>query len=306
MSNFPVSKQQKDDYQKKGYTRLSNAIPSELLEKWQQRGAQLEKQAIKAYYNGTPLTDACIIPDSIEPRLMRYNNIHIADAELSLELLSCPALTAIVRELCGRGAVPLQMDLVYKQQHPQPVTKWHQDALHPRNHPYLNIGIYLDNALEGDGCLRCTPGTQHHSLDIEHISANHGWEVPGAIDIPAKAGDILIHDMMLLHGSMPKRSPGVRRTIYVEFRPVEGIMDSGVHSMEWVELRKQWMAHVIANGGKIEWPQAWQQDYPLTTHDITHLMQQIYEQAEPNIPALWETNPVELENYPVPKDMKNW
>lgn len=306
MDHYQISAQQKNDYFTKGYTRLADAVPPELLKKWQEKARQLEEKAMQAHHNDEYQHGVCITQDSVGPRLMRYDDLHIVDTELSLELLSCPAMMAVARELCGRGAVPLQMDLLYKQQHPHPVIKWHQGAPHPRNYPYLNIGVYLDDAPEGDGCLRYVAGTQHELLDIDQVSADHGWEVPGVVELPAKAGDILIQDMMILHGSQPKRSSGTRRTIYIEYRPFEGILESGVQPPEWAELRKQWMAQVIANANNGEWPEEWRQDYPEAINDEAGLMAEIHEKRSPPIPAVWGTKAIESENYPVPEDMKNW
>ncbi|OPX56349.1 Phytanoyl-CoA dioxygenase (PhyH) [Oceanospirillum multiglobuliferum] len=306
MSTFSITEQQKHDYQTKGYIKLENALPAELLEKWQKKAKQLEEKAMQMHGNSEHLHGACVIQDPVGPRLMRYDDLHIVETELSIELLSCPAMMAIARELCGRGAVPLQMDLLYKQQHPHPVIKWHQGAQHPRNFPYLNIGVYLDDAPEGDGCLRYVAGTQNELLDIEKISTEHGWNVPGVVELPAKAGDILIQDMMILHGSQPKRSPGVRRTIYIEYRPFDGIYESGAQSEEWADLRKQWMVQVIEHADQQEWPEEWRQDYPTAVSNLDSLMQVLHEKREPPIPAVWGINPVELEDYPVPADMKDW
>lgn len=127
---------------------------------------------------------------------MRHDDILAIDHEACLSLLACPAMIEVARSLSGRGSVPLQLDILYKQQHPHPVIKWHQGAPHSRAYPYLNVGIYLDDAPAGDGCVRYVPGSQHRLHEIDRISAEHGWEVPGAIEQPAKAGDILVQDMM--------------------------------------------------------------------------------------------------------------
>lgn len=77
------------------------------------------------------------------------------------------------------------------------------------------------------------------------------------------AGDILVQDMMILHGSPPKRSPGTRRTIYVELRPVEGVLESEAQSEQWVELRRRWMGLVLKAAGTTDWPVDWRLDYPV-------------------------------------------
>ncbi len=306
MTNYTISEELKEQLLTKGYIRLENAVPPALLKEWQALGKKLEASAMSAHTEGQQLHGCCVIKDPIGPRLMRYNDIHLIQTQASLDLLACPAMMAIARELCGRGAVPIQMDLLYKHQHPHPIVKWHQDAQHSRSYPYLNIGIYLDDAPADDGCLRYVAGTQHEQLDIEHISRDHGWEVPGVVELPAKAGDILIQDMMILHGSQPKRTPGVRRTIYVEYRPVEGIHESQAQTPQWAKLRQDWMATVLRHADKNDWPDAWQDDYPDLTGSDADIMQAIAANHEPPIPGVWENFPVERPDYPVPADMKDW
>ncbi|MEJ2043261.1 MAG: hypothetical protein P8X74_02070 [Reinekea sp.] len=43
--------------------------------------------------------------------------------------------------------------------------------------------------------------------------------MPGVVELAAQAGDILVQDMMILYGSQPKRSEGIRRTIYIDLNP---------------------------------------------------------------------------------------
>ncbi|MGC4945648.1 phytanoyl-CoA dioxygenase family protein [Streptomyces sp. DT224] len=42
-----------------------------------------------------------------------------------------------------------------------------------------------------------------------------------------KAGDVLVHDTMLVHGSPAVRGNRLRRTIYLEFRPAQQIVEEG-------------------------------------------------------------------------------
>ncbi|MBB1488398.1 phytanoyl-CoA dioxygenase family protein [Oceanospirillum sediminis] len=306
MAPYQLTTEQVNEYRNQGHTCLTNGLPAGLLSKLQQCADELEARALEAHNQGQSLSSACIVPDPVGERLMRFNDIHLYHAELALELLASPPLMAIARQLCGQGAVPLQMDILYKHQHPHPVVQWHQDAPHPRSHPYVNAGVYLDDAPAGDGCLRCVPGTQHEPVDIDHLSEKYGWEVPGMLEIPAKAGDILVHDVMILHGSQPKRSPGVRRTLYIEFRPFTAITESQSQSDFWTGLRKQWMAQVLEKTDSINWPDDWKQDYPSATSDNQALMQMLIDNREPSIPSIWNINPVISDNYPVPEDMQDW
>lgn len=300
-----MEKNQIQQFHDEGYCLVENGLPQSLLSRWQHLAQQLEEQAVNSHKNNQQPHGAAIVQDKAGPRLMRYDDIFAIDAELVLETLATPAMLDLTKTLCGVGSVPVQMDILYKQQHPHPVIKWHQGAQHSRDYPYLNVGIYLDDAPLGDGCLRYVPGTQHKLYDIEGLSKEHGWEIPGVVEQPAKAGDILVQDMMILHGSQPKRSPGVRRTIYIELRPWQSIVESQSQTEHWAELRKQWMSLVLQKDAAAIWPQQWREDYP-DAPEVQLLVNEILERREPPQPAVWGTFPVESKDYPVPEDMLDW
>lgn len=304
MPAYQTTLEQQQQLLERGYTALPGALPPELLNRWRNIADQMETNAMEKHHAGERLHGACIINDPVGPRLMRYDDILQVDAEAVLDLLACPAMMAVAREFCGRGTVPIQMDILYKHQHPHPVVIWHQGAQHPRNYPYLNVGVYLDDAPEGDGCLRYVPGSQHEKKDICALSEEHGWEIPGVIELPAKAGDILVQDMMVLHGSQPKRSPGCRRTIYIELRPAASITESEAQSPEWVALRERWMAMVLDRADKGDWPADWQEDLPSDIGSVEQEVAAIAARREPPIPAYYCHYGVETDNYPVPADLK--
>jgi len=304
LANFEITAEQKEQLLEKGYVLLPGAIPSPLLKLWQDIAARRESMALEAHGRGEQLHGACVVEDPVGPRLMRYDDLFATDAEALLDLLSCPALMAVARELCGRGAVPLQTDILYKHQHPHPVIMWHQGAQHNRSHPYLNVGIYLDDAPEGDGCLRYVPGTQHRLQDMAALSEAHGWEIPGVVEQGARAGDILVQDMMILHGSQPKRSSGVRRTIYVEYRPSMAIRESGEQSELWAHLRERWMALVVGRAEQGDWPEDWRRELPDDLDTVEKEFAALAARREAPGPSVYAELPVEHPDYPVPADLR--
>ncbi|MEC8082918.1 MAG: phytanoyl-CoA dioxygenase family protein [Pseudomonadota bacterium] len=300
MSEFYITDTQKESYLTNGYVHFKGAIPLSLIERWQDKAEQLEKEGLKRYTEGEASTSIAISQDTVGPRVMRYNNVNAAESQLSSELLSSHAMVMIYRELCGAGCIPINMDLIYKQQHPHPIVNWHQDAPHSRAYPFANIGIYLDDAKADDGCLRLVPKSHFKWHDIEQLTSSYGWDIPGVVEVPVQAGDIVVHDMMILHGSMPKRSSGVRRTLYLECRPMAAIQDEGRNSREWLELRKQWMAQILKQSSTGLWPDDWQQDYPNVMGDHHALMVSIRDKREPTIPANWGKQVMVTDNYPIP------
>ena len=262
MPSFAATPEQQEQLLKDGFVSLPGAVPPNVVERWRDLADKFQSAALEAHSRSERLHGACVIEDPVGPRLMRQDDLLGIESDAALDLLACPGMLAVARDLCGRGTVPLQMDLLYKHQHPHPVILWHQGAPHARGFPYLNVGIYLDDANEADGCLRYVPGTQHVLQDICDLAEEHGWDIPNSVEQPAKAGDILVQDMMILHGSAPKWSPGARRTIYVELRPAAGILESAKQSEQWAESRKRWMGLVLRRADASDWPEPWRGDVP--------------------------------------------
>lgn len=304
VASYETTEKQRQQLLQDGFVLLESAIGSDQLAQWQSIAEELEANALAAHSEGSHLHGACVIDSSVGPRLTRFDDILETHTDAALDLLSSPGMMAVARDLCGRGVVPLQMDILFKHQHPHSEIKWHQGPTHPRGFPYLNVGIYLDDADADDGCLKYIPGSQSELHDICELSETHGWQIPGVVEQPAKAGDILVQDMMILHGSAPKRSAGVRRTVYVEFRPAAGITESGRQSERWIDLRKQWMATIVRRANAEEWPSDWEGDLPLDLGTDEEIISAISATREPPLPAVYCPRDIETDDYPIPADMR--
>jgi hypothetical protein len=50
-------------------------------------------------------------------------------------------------------------------------------------------------------------------------------------------GDVLVHDVMVVHGSAEVEGKNLRRTIYYEFRAAEEILADGPWDRDWIDKR---------------------------------------------------------------------
>jgi hypothetical protein len=114
---------------------------------------------------------------------------------------------------------------------------WHQDAVHARRHRLFNVDVYLDDSRRGAGALHVIPGSQVRRTDACALAETYGWELPGAIEVELEAGDVLVHDDMIVHGSPPASGNALRRTIYFEFRAAQSILEDGPWTPEWMDAR---------------------------------------------------------------------
>jgi hypothetical protein len=184
------------------------------------------------------------------PSLFRVDYVHDKGNSASLELLGSPALLGIAESLAGQAFVPTYESLVFKEEGDGAAIAWHQDAVHPRMHRIFNIDIYLDRSLRDEGALRVVPGSQRKAVDICALTEEHGWDVPGAVPVELEPGDILVHDVMLVHGSAPVTGNRLRRTLYYEFRPAEQILEEGPWDADWVRRRLRLIPLGLAEYGR--------------------------------------------------------
>lgn len=303
MANYTITPEQKAQFEGPGYVAFPDAVPPELLTRLRAMADRLEAQALEDHAQNLNTGKAAVFDTATGPVLERVDKLLEWSPDEVLDLLATPAMLAIAREFCGQDAVPIEMDMLYKRQHPNGYVIWHQGAQNSRRWPYLNIGVYLDDAPIDDGCLRYVPGTQHEKADICALSGEYGWDLPGSVDQPTRAGDILVQDMMVLHSSLPKRREGVRRTIYIEVRTSAAIVGDESQSEAWAELRRRWMALVVARAEPADWPEDWRAALP-EVGSVEDEVAAIAALHEPPLPAHYCHHPVDHPNYPVPADLR--
>lgn len=154
-----------------------------------------------------------------------------------MELLGSPQVLAVAESLCGPNFVPTYESMVFKQEGDGEAIPWHQDAVHPRGYRIFNFDLYLDASRIGAGALRLIPGTQRRRQDICALTETYGWEHPEAISVEMAPGDVLLHDVMVVHGSERTQGNALRRTIYYEFRAAEEILEDGPWDQDWIDRR---------------------------------------------------------------------
>lgn len=91
---------------------------------------------------------------------------------------------------------------------------WHRDRTDLPPGRGVNLSIFLEDATPENGCLVVVPGS-HRAPDDAHVDQLRaaGPQVPVAI----KAGDLVVHDVRLVHASGDNTATAARRSVIVEF-----------------------------------------------------------------------------------------
>lgn len=150
-----------------------------------------------------------------------------------LELLALPEVMQIATAICGENVFVAQEFAVIKHRGDGNPVLWHQDMVYRRTAPCFTMGIYLDNADAGDGALRYVPGSHLRDEPICDLAA-----LP-AVEVPARAGDAIVHDMMVAHSSEPMEGNAIRRVIYLEFMSAELAIGEEIYPRDVIDNRRR-------------------------------------------------------------------
>ena len=237
-NNITVSK----DFFTKGYEVFPQLIPDELLEKL--------KHLFVTLMNSKDHIDKAVVEVNETKYVTNLENI-CSKGDLScLALLGFPPILAIAEEICGEDFFMIQEFAVIKNLGDKLPVLWHQDMMNERKGKCFTMGIYLDDADEDDGALCVIPNSHLANLPICELLDRD------FVQIPVKAGDVLIHDMMLAHKSEPLQKNQLRRVIYFEFLSTTQVRLEAIYSEELIERRTKLIPAAILQ---------WQQLFPYKT-----------------------------------------
>ncbi len=236
-SPYHLSEQQIRFFDENGYLVLRNWLPRDLLERLRAAGQAWIEDGLRAGKDDPHYEDYMFAKRPYGQVMFRVNYLHDKGQSASLELLGCPQVLAVAESLCGPNFVPTYEFMVFKQEGDGEKIPWHQDAVHPRRYRIFNYDLYLDHSRIGAGALRVIPRSQTGPRDVCRIAETYGWDAPGVIQVEMAPGDVLLHDVMVVHGSEHCEGNALRRTVYYEFRAAEQIVAEGPWDRAWVERR---------------------------------------------------------------------
>lgn len=224
-------------FDREGYLVLRNRIPAPLLDRLRAAADGWIGDGRDVAPDDPAAADYHYAQRGGQRRMFRVDYLHSKGRSASLELLGSPAVLGIAESLAGPNLVPTYESLVFKDEGDGAAIDWHQDAVHPRTRRIFNVDVYLDASRAGEGALRVAPGSHLAPVDVCQLQEEYGWDAPGVIQVELEPGDVLVHDVMIVHGSEAVQGNRLRRTIYYEFRAAEQIAAEGPWDAEWVDRR---------------------------------------------------------------------
>jgi phytanoyl-CoA hydroxylase len=164
-------------------------------------------------------------------------------------LLGHPFILKSVEKIQGRNFIPTWDSMVLKAPDEGIIVDWHRDSAVPEgctdSRPIFNVDFYLDEA-DLKTCLWVIPGSNKWSKEDSEERCNRpDFDTSDAIPVLMQPGDVILHDILVLHGSPSGDGNPLRRTVYYEFRPGEIEAEYGPHTLEYLSLKQQVLLNCI-------------------------------------------------------------
>lgn len=157
-------------------------------------------------------------------------NLHLSDA--CLRLYGHPGLLAVAAAINGDDFVPYNEVTFVKEAGLGPSVAWHQDGTthwtaedwDPGAHGF-NFMTQLYPSTAGN-CVWVLPGSHRlGKVDIKTLVASSGSDrIDGAVPMLAGAGDTIVTNRQLVHGSFANSSPDRRVTLNAGFFPRKRVL----------------------------------------------------------------------------------
>lgn len=174
--------------------------------------------------------------------ILRRIEYVIDKSDVMKSLLGHPFILRSVEKLQGRNFIPTWDSMVLKAPNEGMIVPWHRDSAVPEGcsdpRPIFNVDFYLDEA-DLQTCLWVIPGSHKWSKEeAEARCQKPGFGTDDAMSVPMNPGDVIFHNIQVLHGSPSGHGNPLRRTVYYEFRPGEIEAKFGPHTLEYLTLKQ--------------------------------------------------------------------
>ena len=164
-------------------------------------------------------------------------------------LMGNPFILNTVEKLMGPDLIPTWDSMVLKLPGEGIIVPWHRDAgsVQVGDKPIFNVDFYLDEAND-DTCVWVVPGSHKWSADEagawladhrERDKTTEDFRASGMVPALMQPGDVLLHDILVLHGSPANASSNLRRVVYYEFRTAHVEDAIGPHVPAYIPLKQR-------------------------------------------------------------------
>lgn len=218
-------------YRRDGLVVAPVSLPSDLLERMRQSLDRLLRNS------------ADIAPESlICPHIPNGQRHPEPEARAWFEYATQPFLLDLVEQVIGPDIVLWGSQVFCKPAYTGREIPWHQDGEYWPIRPLATCSVWiaLDDSTPENGCMRYAPGSHaggslfpHHDAArpdrVLGLEVDAGaFNVAEARDDVLRAGQFSLHDVFLIHGSSPNRSPRRRAGFVIRYMPATSRFDRSI------------------------------------------------------------------------------
>lgn len=225
---YQLTAAEKEQYDRDGYVVPDFNIGPEMLER------------MRAAFDALTAENPHLASDNILcPHLLNAGVQSVKGDRIWLDFARIPGVLDIVEQLVGPDFLLWGTTVFGKPAFSGKEVPMHQDGEYWPIRPLATCSawIALDDTGPENGCLRVIPGShrdkalyKHHQDDGDHLVLNQAlnedqYDPADAVDIRLKAGQVSFHDVYIVHGSEPNRSPNRRAGFVCRYMPTTSHFD---------------------------------------------------------------------------------
>jgi phytanoyl-CoA hydroxylase len=150
-----------------------------------------------------------------EKLLYRIHNLETKHPCIK-ELIEVEEFKRLIHSVMDTDVIPTAFALIIKLPFLTAGVPWHRDTVAVEPGRVFNFSVYFDNSNLQNGCLEVIPRSHFWPNEVP-ISKNRP---ENAIAVPARRGDVIIHDVRIVHGSGRPLVPKQRLSICIEVQPI--------------------------------------------------------------------------------------
>jgi hypothetical protein len=159
--------------------------------------------------------------------------------ELFLELARNEKILDLVEQLIGPDLVLWGCQAFCKPAGNGMEVPWHQDGHYWPIKPLATCTVWvaIDDSVIENGCLRVIPRSHREQTLCSHLKEDREdlvlnqrvqddlFDESTVVDVELEAGQMSLHDVYLIHGSNPNRSPRRRAGLAIRYMPATSLFD---------------------------------------------------------------------------------
>ncbi|ORT59191.1 phytanoyl-CoA dioxygenase family protein [Streptomyces sp. CB03238] len=206
------------DFREDGYAALSQQIGGDALKTLRAEADHLIRRFTHDgfrspdYWHFTPAGTSTSV-------LYRIHNLQNQEAPATARLYGADGLLhPLAAAILGCPVRATACAMIVKLPEVAAPVPWHRDRTTVPAHTVCNLSLFLDDSDPANGCLEFVPGSHllPDEMDTEALQARGPVRA-----LSLAAGDVGVHDVRVAHASRRNTSARIRRSIVIEFAPVE-------------------------------------------------------------------------------------